>query len=323
MSPGDLSERRATVMLGCMGDANVRLIRTTGLPPAERRALERAVHRGDLERVRPGVLVPRGSLEGLWPAERHLVDVRASRTRLRPNDVLSHESACAVHGFPYTGAWPSKVHLLDPDSHSTRVTAWFVRHGAAARPPGGPVRTDGFTVTAPARTAVDIAASRPIADALPVVDHVLHERLVTPAELAAEVAGVVKGRARAESAVGMGSALSESPAESICRVRFRQLGIREPVQQHVFARAGERIAVVDFWFPEQGVVVEVDGRAKYEDPALLAGSTTADVHWREKQREDFVRSFPGVRTVVRLTWSDLMDAERVRMKLMLAGIPCR
>ncbi len=55
---------------------------------------------------------------------------------------------------------------------------------------------------------------------------------------------------------------------------------------------------------------------------MLGGRTTADAHWQEKQREDFVRSFPDVRAVVRLTWADLMDPERVRTKLRRAGIPC-
>ena len=116
----------------------------------------------------------------------------------------------------------------------------------------------------------------------------------------------------------MGSALSDSPAESLCRVRFRQLGAPEPVQQHVFARPADRTAVVDFWFPDQGVVVEVDGRAKYGE-----GPEAAAAHWQEKQREDFVRSFPDFRTVVRVVWADLMEPERLRAKLLRAGVPCR
>ncbi|MBP1300477.1 hypothetical protein [Curtobacterium sp. 1310] len=127
-----------------------------------------------------------------------------------------------------------------------------------------------------------------------------------------------KGRTKAAAALGMGSALSDSPAESVCRVRFRLLGTPEPVQQHVFSRARDRTAVVDFWFPDQGVVVEVDGRAKYGD-----GADAAAAHWQEKQREDFIRSFPEVRTVVRVVWADLMEPERLRAKLLRAGVPCR
>ena len=281
------------------------------------------MHRGELERVRPGVLVAAGALDGFWPEQRHLVLVRASLQRIRPTDVVSHESACAVLGLPFIGSWPSKVHVLDPVNAITRVTAWFVRHGSAARPPRSTVERDAIRATTPARTAVDIASARPLDAALPVIDHVLRTLRATREELTAEVELLTKGQTRAAVAVGMGSAASESPAESVCRVRFRQLGVPEPVQQHAFARAGARTAVVDFWFPDQGVVVEVDGRAKYEDAAMLDGRTTADAHWQEKQREDFVRSFSEVRTVVRLTWADLMDPERLRIKLVRAGVPCR
>ncbi|MBA8990222.1 very-short-patch-repair endonuclease [Curtobacterium pusillum] len=302
---------------------DVELIRTAGLPDAERRALERRVHRGSLERIRPGVLVRRGTLAGLFPAERHLVLARASLTRLRGADIISHESACAVLELPLVGRWPPKVHISDPTTAHGRVTAWFVRHGVEPRPPLAALERGGLPVTNAARTAVDVAASRPLLSAVPVIDHVLRAAMATTSDLDGELGRLRKGQSKAAIAVRMGSALSESPAESVCRVRFRQLGVPEPVQQHAFHRPGERTAIVDFWFPEQGVVVEVDGRAKYEDPAMLDDRTTADAHWREKQREDFMRSFSEVRAVVRLTWADLMDPDRVRVKLVRAGIPCR
>lgn len=299
---------------------DIRLIRTTGLPSAERRAVERAAKRGELERIRPGVLVEPGSLDGLYPNERHVVLVRASSSRLRQQDVLSHESACAVLGLPYVGQWPAKVHVSDPTTTHTRVTAWFVRHGAGNRPPTGTLDRHGLRSTTAARTVVDIAATRPLLGALPVLDHALRTVASQPSELQRETERLEKGHAKAALALGMGSALSESPAESVCRVRFRQVGAPEPEQQHVFSRHGERTAVVDFWFPAQGVVVEVDGRSKYSDDP---GRSTADAHWQEKRREDFIRSFPEVRFVVRLSWSDLMDPDRVRTALVRAGVPCR
>lgn len=280
------------------------------------------MHRGELERLRPGVLVAPGSLDALRPDERHLVLVRASLTRIRDQDVICHESACAVLGLPVVGRWPPRVHVADPTTTHTRVTAWFVRHGVAHRPP--PVTIGrGLVVTTPARTAVDVAATRPLVSSLPAVDHVLRNTVATPADLRAEAELLGNGRAKAALALEMGSTRSGSPAESVCRVRLRQLGAPEPVQQQAFERPGERTAVVDFWFPDQGVVLEVDGRAKYEDPVMLDGRSTADAHWHEKQREDFVRSFPEVRTVVRVTWTDLMDPDRLRVKLVRAGVPCR
>lgn len=297
----------------------VDLVRTAHLPSAERRALERATARGTYERVRPGVLVPAGTNAALGPEQRHVLLVRASLPRLREHDVLSHESACAVLGLPVVGDWPLRVQVADPSVTGTRVSSWFVRHGSEGRPPVVHSDPHGRPTTTPSRTAIDLAVARPLLVALPVVDHVLRWRQATAVDLRQELDLLrTKGRTKAATALGMGSALSDSPAESVCRVRFVQLGAPVPVQQHVFARSGERTAVVDFWFPDQGVVVEVDGRAKYGE-----GPDAAAAHWQEKQREDFLRSFPEVRTVVRVVWSDLMAPERLRAKLLRAGVPCR
>ncbi|ROS46415.1 hypothetical protein [Curtobacterium sp. PhB78] len=307
-----------------MGRANdIELIRTTGLPDPERRALERDVHRGVLERIRPGVLVRPGALDHLHPGERHHVLVRASLHRIRVSDLVSHQSACAVLGLPLVGEAPMKVHVSDPTTTHTRVTAWFVRHGTAARPPTAYIESGGLRTTGWARSAVDVAATRPLLESLAVVDQLLADRRTTPEALAADLELRGSAQAKARVAIEMGSALSGSPAESVCRVRFRQVGAPEPVQQHEFRRPGGGTAVVDFWFPDQGVVVEVDGRAKYEDPTMLEGRSTAEAHWQEKRREDFVRSFPEVRFVVRLSWADLMQPDRVRAALRRAGVPCR
>lgn len=296
--------------------------------------MQRRVHRGELVAVRPGVFAHPHHLDGLRPDDRHLLLVRASAPSIRRPVAISHRSAAVVHGLPFVGAVPHKLEVTDPRRASSETTALRrVRAAAADATPQGrwsgllpttPVDFCGALVTALVRTLVDVAGSVPLLEAVPMSDAALHDRLVLP-EMLAEELPVSGARAsdKVRTAIGMGSAASGSPAESVCRVRFAQLGVPEVVQQHVFARPGERTAVVDFWFPEQGVVVEVDGRAKYEDPALLAGRSTADAHWQEKQREDFVRSFPAVRAVVRLTWSDLMDPERVRVKLLRAGVPCR
>jgi hypothetical protein len=310
------------------------LIRTGARPSAERRALQRRVHRGDLVAVRPGVLVQPEALEGLWPEHRHLLLVRATAPSIRPPVLLSHRTAAAVHGLPFVGAVPERVEATDPRRERTETTALLRVHGDSGEsgvpgqwadlPPTKTVDFAGAASTSLVRTLVDVASSTPLLDALPMVDAALRDRRLLPEMLADELANRQrKGTDKATVAVAMGSALSGSAAESVARVVFRQLRTPEPVQQHPFARPGTRTAVVDFWFPEQGVVVEVDGRAKYEDATMLDGRTTADAHWQEKQREDFIRSFPEVRTVVRFTWADLMDPERVRVALVRAGVPCR
>jgi hypothetical protein len=258
------------------------------------------------------------------PVDRHALLIRASVPRIPPSAAVGWVSASSLHRLPHVGPWPTKVHLLDAATTHTTVTAWFVRHGVARHPFSEPRVVHGIRVAPLPRTIVDVAATQPALRSVPAIDHALKHGLASVDDLSRELAAVEpKGHTRAQAALAMGSPLSDSPAESIRRVRFRQLGAPDPVQQHEFARPGERRTRVDFWFPDQGVVVEIDGRAKYEDPSMLGGSTTADAHWQEKRREDFLRSFPEVRSVVRFSWSDLMDLETVRAALVRVGIPCR
>ncbi|WP_065963897.1 hypothetical protein [Curtobacterium sp. UCD-KPL2560] len=314
---------------------SVPLIRTSGFPPAERRSLQRQVRRGTLVAVRPGALVDPADVAGLRPEEQHLLLVRATAPRIVPPLVLSDRSAAAAHGLPFVGPTPDRVEVRDPRRSRTETTARLrvrpVRQRTSTgtdrwsgTPPFRPADFAGVVVEPLVDVLVEVASTEPLLSALPMIDAALHDRRILPEMLVDELRSADwKGHAKVAAAVEMGSAASGSPAESVCRVRFRQLGLAQPVQQHRFVRPGHRDAVVDFWFPDHGVVVEVDGRAKYEDDAMLAGRSTAEAHWQEKQREDFVRSFAAVRRVVRVTWADLMDPERLRAALVRAGLPCR
>jgi len=311
----------------------VPLIRTSGYPPAERRNLQRQVRRGVLVAVRPGALVDPAAVADLRPEEQHLLLVRATAPRIVPPVALSDRSAAIAHGLPFVGPTPDRVEVRDPRRSRTETTARLrVRPGWrragtdrwSGTPPFRPGDFAGVAVEPLVDVLVEVASTEPLLTALPMIDAALRDRRILPEMLEDELRSAeCKGRAKAAVAIGMSSAASGSPAESVCRVRFRQFGLSQPVQQHRFVRPGHRDAIVDFWFPDHGVVVEVDGRAKYEDAAMLAGRSTADAHWQEKQREDFVRSFAEVRRVVRATWADLMDAERLRAALVRAGLPCR
>ncbi|OIH93766.1 hypothetical protein BIU90_09050 [Curtobacterium sp. MCBA15_001] len=262
--------------------------------------------------------------------------VRASAPLIAAPRALSHASAAAVLGLPFTAPPPDKVQVTDPRRSRPDASRFLQIHHdrAPAGSQRAPGRYDGLPATTPTvfagtpvtsvvRTLVDVAACAEQSVAVPMIDAALRARTVLPDMLTEELGRVApKAHARAQAAIAMGSAFSASPAESLARVRFRQLRTPEPIQQFEFSRPGQHRAVVDFWFPDHGVVVEVDGRAKYEDPEMLAGRSTADAHWREKQREDHIRSFTTVRGFVRLTWADLMDPEVVRVKLLAAGVPC-
>ncbi len=310
------------------------LIRTADHASAERRALQRRARRGELTVVRPGVFVEQHDVEDLWPEMRHLLLLRATASSVRRPRAISHASAAAVHGLPFVTPPPQKVQVIDPRRTHAETTSLLQVHVAppgssrprrfADTPPTTPVDFCGAAVTSLVQTLVDVAAVACAVASIPMLDAALSERRVFAEMLVDEAeASPRRAPARVQAAIAMASSLSGSPAESIARVRFRQLGAPDPVQQHEFVRPGDRRAVVDFWFPGQGVVVEVDGRAKYRDPAMLAGASSAEALWQEKRREDFIRSFPEVRLVIRLSWQDLMDPEVIRVALIRAGVPLR
>jgi hypothetical protein len=303
--------------------SQIALIRTHGRTGAEQRALQRAVHRGRLVRIRAGVLADVDHVAALDARERYRLLVRASLPYVPPGAALSHLSSSVLRGWPHVGDWPDRVHVIDPGASRNRSTRWFAVHAGARHPPPTGANVDGVPIVSRARTVADLARVLPLAESLPIVDHALRHRETTADALLHELHS--SGRHaldRATRAIELGSPLSDSAAESLCRVRFIELATPTPVQQHRFDD-GHRTAIVDFWFAEQGVVVEVDGRVKYEDPAMLRGRSPSQALWAEKQREDWIRGRPGVRFVVRVTWAMLMAPERLRAELRRVGVPCR
>ena len=135
-------------------------------------------------------------------------------------------------------------------------------------------------------------------------DQALHRGLTTRDRLAAvaDAKSGHPGAGRARRLFEFADGRSESVGESITRVQLRQLGLPPPDLQHeVVGADGRVVARADFCFVELGVVVEFDGRVKYER-LLRPGESSADVVYREKRREDAIRAL-GL-GVVRLVWRD-------------------
>lgn len=104
------------------------------------------------------------------------------------------------------------------------------------------------------------------------------------------------GSTRAKAALGFADKLSESVGESRLRVLLHNQGLPKPRLQVELGDAAGLVGRVDFFFPEQGTVVEFDGLVKYAggSPEILV---------REKFREDRLRAL-GLE-VVRIVWTDL------------------
>ena len=194
-------------------------------------------------------------------------------------------------------------------------------HLCHARPQGSSRRHEGYTVHAfPGAGRVDLGTSPRTVDLATAIvgvglvaprrscvvaaDAALHRELVTGAELdaALERMAHVPGIGAARVAIRSAHASSESPGETLLRLILADLGL-VAIPQYRVVENGHVIARVDFYLPQLGVVLEFDGRVKYdgrEGAAALAA---------EKRREDRIRSLGyGVGRVV---WANLDSARSV------------
>lgn len=215
--------------------------------------------------------------------------------------MLSHTSAAILHGLPTGQLRQGRIHVTWPGSAGRGATSCVVNHRSVLSDPEI-VAVDGVRVTSVARTAYDIARGADVRLAVAVVDQVLRRGAANELARCLEVNAGKPGSGRAARVVDAGDRRSESVGESISRVQFRQLGMPSAALQHaVLDATGRVVARVDFFFADLGTVVEFDGKEKYQK-FLRQGETAADVVFREKLREDAIRS-TGL-DVVRMVWSD-------------------
>lgn len=234
---------------------------------------------------------------------------------------MSHESAVVMHDLPWFGSLPERVVLTDP----SRDRAQRLRFSDKVPARGRDVRSvsmDGIATTDLVETAVDVALRCDRGHAIVVLDAVLRrgiprERLIAELDRRA----VRRGTARARRLMDMASDCTESPGESLTNLVIHDLRLPDPVLQHEFRVGAGLVARVDFWFPEQGVVVEFDGLAKYRDRALRGDRSAEEVVVREKLREDAVRAVPGVETVARVIWRQVSPGGDAPAVFARAGLP--
>jgi very-short-patch-repair endonuclease len=159
---------------------------------------------------------------------------------------------------------------------------------------------------------------------LVVADHLLAGELTTQPRLAAAVGALAgqRGVTRARAALPWCDGRHESPGETLTAHVLR--GLRYDVTpQHEVGRREHpgRVFYADFLIDGTNVLVEFDGKVKY-DPE--ANPEAARANFQEKLREDELRRLGYV--VVRLTRADLARPALVRARIEAAirdsrGIP--
>lgn len=192
----------------------------------------------------------------------HALKCRAARLRLPPEAVLAGPSAACLDGVPHAAEFRDDVHVIVPTKvrvgpqrglriHTIDIDALDVRTSA------------GLPRTTPARTAWDLASWFEADWAVSVVDVLLGQGLLTPAELTAQLdrrAGPPRpGNRRARRTLALVDGRAQSPPESRLRVRLVLAGLPRPVPQYPVPLASGAAVHPDLAWPEFKVAVEYDG----------------------------------------------------------------
>jgi hypothetical protein len=186
------------------------------------------------------------------------------------------------------------------------------------------VVVNGLPVTSIERTMLDVASTGSFGEAVAVADAALHEVpvIARPAALERLRSGWERMPGRRASrrvprVLDFADGDTESPGESISRVTMHILGLPRPVLQREFRDRYGLAGRADFYFPDEDVIGEMDGKGKYLDPTMNKGDA-ARVVLKEKEREDRLRAL--VRGFVRWGWAEAGDPARLGAKLAAAGV---
>lgn len=189
----------------------------------------------------------------------HSLRARAAATFAVPGAVVTGLSAAVLWGVDLVEPDDDVELTLPPGSHPRRVPGLRVRR--ALLDPALVRRRCGVRVSNPETTAVRVAGSLPLDDAVVAVDRLLTACVVDLAPLRA-LAAALRGpnSARVRRVLELADERAESPQETRLRLLLRRSGLPVPVSQHVVRdERGHHLARVDFAWPAHKVAVEYDG----------------------------------------------------------------
>jgi very-short-patch-repair endonuclease len=209
---------------------------------------------------------------------------------------LSHRSAAVLHGLLAEDGGP--LHVTVP--RRRRQPAGVVLHRSPRAP--GTLR-DGIPVTTPARTLVDLAATRPERELARAVEEARLLRLVTDPELV-RLARDRPGARALRDLLTAEPSLTRSEAERLLLALVRRAGLPQP-QTNVRVGAHE----VDALWPSHRLVVEVDG---------FAFHSSREAFERDRERDADLQA-EGLR-VIRVTWRRLTGRPEAVAALLGAAL---
>jgi hypothetical protein len=254
--------------------------------------------RGDWVRLRRGVYADARVL-AVPDLERELLDLAAVRLTLRPDVVVSHESAAGAQGIPLLSPVPAVQRFTCARGSVERGREWWIN--VAQLPERHIVQRCGVPMTAPARTALDLARDRGFVHGVVACDGALFQGLCTPEDLSAVLVDCFDwpGNRTAQEVVAFADGRAETPIESLARVACHEHGIEPPdLQVWVEDEWGRQFARADLGWRKRRVLLEADGMVKYRGQER----GPSDPLEREKRRQAQLEDLGWV--VVRVLWHE-------------------
>lgn len=257
----------------------------------------------------------------------HRLKLTATATSLGATTCFAHASAAVIHKLPLLATRLREVVVVRAGGGHGSVSPTLHARSVALQSHEVTV-VDGLPVTSLVRTIADLIRTLPFAEAVMIADAGLARALARDELLAATSAG--RGCRMARRALLFADSRSESPGESLSRVRIGAAGLPTPeLQKEIFDESGRLLARVDFAWQEYGIVGEFDGAVKY-GRLLKPGQSAADVIKEEKRREQALIDRGWL--VIRWTWDELWTpgfeerlrrAIETRRELLSSGVDWR
>lgn len=266
-----------------------------------------AVNNRTVQQLRRGVFrVPPTSLAAEY-SQAEALQLAKAVVRAIPSAIASHETAARIHGLPLVERhrmWsqPHTVTLTMPDGGHIGRDGY--RMVSAKVPADQIVEIDGLRVTSVMRTAVDVARGSDLRGGLVVCDGAMRLLIADHAEqLGADLRELVHdkrivedlrrefreiplgmkrwpGVVNAKKSIKYAHPGAESALESVSRGNVIHAELPIPLVNWPVTIDGVTFWVDMLW-EEQKLIGEADGKMKY---------TSNEVLYREKQREDWLRS---------------------------------
>jgi hypothetical protein len=218
---------------------------------------------GDLERLRRGRYAAGGELPSLDARDRHALEVRAALSRVKTGARAAKESAVVLLGGEVFGRC-RVVQLVRASGSAARYPHLVVDRVDLPREHCATVQD--LPVTAGARSAIDLARTRPLPQALVAADSLLRVGACDEGELRSVLSycRLWPGARAAAMAVDHANPLAETAFESYSRGLMILHGIELPEIQVWLLGADGRWYRVDFYWRRQRLIGEADGRIKYK-----------------------------------------------------------